>query len=186
MKLYIISDKAFQTPLYKAIERAIRTYFSQKRFEITFEEIDQGDLDFCMGCFGCWTKKPGECVIPDKMGQINQTFMNSDGVIYLSPVVFGQFSANIKNAIDRWIPNALPFFETRTDGSTMHPPRYASYPKQLIIGYQMGMSEEDAQLFKDITEKHRTNVAVITVDDLDFDLSRLFDSIQFERIGGPL
>jgi len=55
----------------------------------------------------------------------------------------------------------LPFLETRPDGSTMHPPRYDSYPGQIIIGYGDEISDEDKQLFIDVTKKHRRNIEVM-------------------------
>jgi hypothetical protein len=101
-------------------------------------------------------------------------------------VVFGQFSANIKNAVDRWLPNMLPFFVTRADGSTMHPPRYPDYPKQVIIGYGDSVSGEDARLFTDITKKHRSNLDVLIWRDNDSELAEALGKIEFKRMGGSL
>ena len=149
-------------------------------------EVGTDNLTFCTGCFGCWIKKPGECIINDMMAEINRRVMNSDTVIYLSPIIFGQFSANIKNTIDRSIPNMLPFFATRPDGSTMHPPRYDTYPKQIIIGYEDSISKEDKQLFIDITKKHRRNVDVLIYHDPDENLLEALNKIEFRRVGGLL
>lgn len=147
MQALILSDREYQTETFDKLKRMVRSYLEQRAFEIELLRIERGDLAFCVGCFGCWVKTPGECVIGDKMAQINRTFVNSDVVFYLSPVVFGQCSATIKSAVDRWLPNMLPFFETRPDGSTMHPSRYETYPKVVFIGYGDDLSENDAQLF---------------------------------------
>jgi hypothetical protein len=130
-------------------------------------------------------QKPGECVIPDSIGEINRRAINSDLVVYLSPVVFGQFSANIKDVIDRWLPNMLPFFMTRPDGSTMHPPRYRDYPRQLMIGYGEDVSKEDEELFRDITKKHRSNVEAVVYRS-DEALVHTIKEIPSARIGGML
>ena len=162
MKAVIISDKDHQTPLYHLLREELLSYL--ENFDIEEIAVGRGDLAFCTGCFGCWIKTPGECVLRDDIAHINRTVMNSDTVFYLSPVVFGQFSANVKAAIDRWLPNMLPFFIVRPDGSTMHPARYRHNPTHVFIGYGESVSTDEACLFADIVTKHRRNAAAFVFD----------------------
>jgi hypothetical protein len=186
MKAFIISDGDFQTEAFRRVESHVKRRLRGQNADIEEKRIGRGELAYCMGCFGCWIKKPGECVIGDAMSAINRSAMTSDVVFYLSPIVFGQFSANIKNAVDRWLPNILPFFEIRPDGSTMHPPRYATYPKTVMIGYGDDLTEEDTRLFSDITKKHRRNVDVVVYngDDGQFDME--LGAVSLLRVGGEL
>ncbi len=184
MNAYILSDKDHETDAYARLLSQVKDYLSSKHFEIEEKRIGRDDLAFCMGCFGCWVKKPGECVIGDDMANINRAMMNSDVVIYLCPIVFGQFSANMKNAVDRWLPNMLPFFETRKDGSTMHPRRYESYPKQIMIGYADRLNAEDAQLFIDITQKHRNHMTLLIDDGSDNLIKNQLEPVTLKRVAG--
>lgn len=159
MKALILTDGEYKTDVYGALSGLVTELLAEKGFETQVRELGRG-LHSCMGCFGCWVKKPGECVIGDEMAEIDRCYMNSDAVVFLSPVVFGQFSANVKNAVDRTLPNMLPFFCRRPDGSTMHPPRYERYPALFIVGYGEGLDAEEAQLFRDVTEKHRYDAKV--------------------------
>ena len=159
MKALIVTDEDCRTDGYRALGRLTAELLAEKGFETQVREVGRG-LRPCMGCFGCWVKTPGECVIRDGMAELDRRYMNSDAVVFLSPVVFGQFSANIKNAVDRTLPNMLPFFCRRPDGSTMHPPRYQKYPALFLIGYGEGLDPEEIRLFRDITEKHRFGVGV--------------------------
>jgi len=186
MKAAIIADKDCQTDLFQQLHKLVVMFLNNAGLVTEEIFIGRDDLAFCKGCFGCWIKKPGECVINDMMAQVNRNFINSDVVIYLSPVVFGQFSANIKNALDRWIPNMLPFFETRPDGSTMHPSRYDTHPQSIIIGYGDGLSEDDVQLFIDITKKHRTNTEVLIYQGADQDITETLGKIELRMVGGYL
>lgn len=185
MKALLISDKDYQTETYQKLKNLVHRFLEDKGCQINLIDIGRDDLAFCMGCFGCWVKTPGECVIQDKMKEINKNFINSDAVVYLSPIVFGQFSANIKSALDRWIPNILPFFITRPDGSTMHPARYDKYPNQLIIGYGDELSAQDAQLFTDITKKHRRSIEVIIYKD-DQEIIDSLNKIQLKGASSEL
>jgi multimeric flavodoxin WrbA len=186
MKATVITDKDYQNELFQELYQSVLDYLQDKQFESKTFNIGRNDLNYCMGCFGCWVKKPGECVINDMIADINHSFVSSEAVIYISPVIFGQFSASIKSAIDRWLPNMLPFFATRADGSTMHPPRYTDYPAQVMIGYADDLSPEDAQLFTDIIKKHRNNVGVLIYRGPDTDIAGFLDSIELKRVEGSL
>ena len=182
MKAYILSDKDYQTAAYvRLLDQAKDALLG---FETEEKQLGRNDIHYCVGCFGCWTKKPGECVIGDDLASINRAMMTSDVVVYLVPVIFGQFSANIKYALDRWLPNMLPFFESRKDGSTMHPRRYTSYPRQIMIGYGDSLSAEDAQLFTDITKKHRNNIDILIDDGTDRQIKSTFEPASLMRIVG--
>ena len=186
MKATIIADKDYQSELFQRLYKLVVTFLNDYGLETELMRVGRDDLAFCMGCFGCWVKKPGECVINDMMAQVNRNFINSDVVIYLSPVIFGQFSANIKNALDRWLPNMLPFFETRPDGSTMHPSRYDAYPQLIIIGYGDELWEEDRQLFIDIVKRHRNNVEVLIYQGYDQDITEALSKMELRMVGGHL
>ena len=184
MKATIITDKDYQTETFQRISDLTGTFLNDRGLETEMISIGRDDLAFCKGCFGCWVKKPGECVMKDMMAQINREYVNSDVVIYLNPVIFGQFSANIKNAVDRWLPNILPFFVTRPDGSTMHPSRYDTSPRLIMIGYGDELSAEDRQLFTDITKKNRSNVEVLIYQDSDQEIIDALSKIELGRVGG--
>ena len=161
MQAYLICDGEFLTPRQQQLKSVLLEYLNEYGYHVIEKTIQQGELAFCRGCFDCWVKTPGECIMRDSIVEINRSCMTSDVVIYLCPVVFGQFSANMKYAIDRWLPNMMPFFMTRKDGSTMHTARYRSYPAQVFLGYGEHLSEREMQLFSDINKKHRSNVDVI-------------------------
>jgi len=183
MKAVIVSDRDHNTALFHRLYDEILSCL--KDYEIKELLVGRGDLAYCTGCFGCWVKTPGECVMRDEISHINRAIMNSDVVFYLSPVVFGQVSANIKTVIDRGLPNMLPFFIVRPDGSTMHPPRYDQYPSQIIIGYGDDVSEEDVHLFADITKKHRRGAEAFVYNPV-LGLSSQLKTITLEKSEGLL
>jgi hypothetical protein len=188
VKALIISDLDFQTDIFKQLNSLITGHLHEKGFSIERIKIGRNDLAFCRGCFNCWVRKPGECIIDDKMTEINRSYINADAVFFLTPVVFGQFSANMKNARDRWLPNMLPFFKIRPDGSTIHPPRYTEYPNLLIIGYADDIVEEDIQLFIDITKDHlrETGVYFFKGENEKADLINTLDRTELAKVRGIL
>lgn len=186
MKAYLLSDSEFDTEHLRRLGALVRRVLTQKGFVITEKRLEQEELAYCVGCFGCWVKTPGECMMKDAMVEINRTSMASDVVVYLTPVVFGQFSANIKSALDRWIPNILPFFISRPDGSTIHPARYETNPQMVMIGYGDDVTDEDVALFCDITAKHRKNGAVLFYRGDDEQTEQALLAVRLHRTGDRL
>lgn len=186
MKALVISDKEYQTEAFCRLHELIQSYLSQKGFDIEDVQIERDELAYCMGCFGCWIKKPGECVINDRISQINRSYIDSDAVFYLSPIIFGQFSCNMKNVLDRWIPNVLPFFGKRKNGSTMHPPRYEQYPIHIMIGYGDDVTNEEKQLFSDINLKHRNSLHVLIYENLNSPITDALDKVCLKKTGGDI
>ena len=186
MQAYLISDGEFATPRLAELQKRLTEFFVSRGFTTVEKTIHRDELAFCRGCFDCWVKTPGECIMHDGIAEINKACMSSDVVLYLCPVVFGQFSANIKFAIDRWLPNMLPYFVVRNDGSTMHSSRYADYPAQIFVGYGDQLSSTEMQLFTDVSRKHRSNVTVLFDKGNDDLLCAEIDNSPLRRIGGLL
>ena len=45
----------------------------------------------CVGCFGCWTKTPGKCVIRDDATWVYPCIAASDTVLYVSRLCYGGY-----------------------------------------------------------------------------------------------
>lgn len=84
---------------------------------------DDGSIFPCIGCFGCWIKTPGACVIRDSYGDMGELLSKCDGLAIISRCVYGGFSPFIKNVLDRSISYLLPDF-TLLEGEMHHKPRY--------------------------------------------------------------
>ncbi len=183
MKAYIISDGEYETPGFKLLSASVYDYYTRKGFATEALTVGKGDLAFCMGCYGCWIKTPGECVISDKISEINKSAMSCDLLIYLTPIIFGQFSANIKTVIDRWLPNLLPFFETKPDGKSTHPGRYDSYPVHLLIGYGEHLTPADEALFREINRLRNEDIKVFLWQNDSSLLHGALDEIKPGKVG---
>ena len=95
-------------------------------------EIEQLDLknmkiNHCLGCWDCWVKTPGKCVIKDDTYDICRATINTDLLIFASPVMVGFISSLLKRTMDRLIPLVHPYQSVRHD-ECHHIERYAKYP----------------------------------------------------------
>ena len=121
-------------------------------FEV--DSVRPADLDIapCRGCFGCWTRSPGECVIHDDASDALRRYMASDLVAFVTPVTFGGFSSGLKRFIDRFIPIVDPRFTT-TGGNTHHVQRYGHYPTVLGLGLLETPDDEAAAVFARLIDR---------------------------------
>jgi multimeric flavodoxin WrbA len=111
----------------------------------------------CVGCFGCWVKKPGECVVPDASADVCRAVIASDLTIFASPLIMGYVSAVLKKTMDKLIPLIHPYFKV-VGNETHHRKRYESYPALgLIVGMGRDGDDEDFAITRRLFERLAIN-----------------------------
>ena len=103
---------------------------------------DNGRIKPCIGCFGCWVKNPGECVIRDGYERMGALIHQADEVVIVSRYTYGGVSSFIKNVLDRSISYVLPYFEI-IDGEMHHKSRYPEEKTMTFIFRGSSLTEED-------------------------------------------
>ena len=68
-------------------------------------------IECCRGCFTCWVKTPGKCVINDDMEKLISKFVSSNIVVFATPLYVDNVSGIMKNFMDRLIPILDPHSE---------------------------------------------------------------------------
>jgi len=51
----------------------------------------------CLGCFKCWDTTPGICIQKDDAQEIVQKIIQSELVVFLTPLTFGGYSSELKS-----------------------------------------------------------------------------------------
>ncbi len=87
----------------------------------------------CLGCFDCWFKTPGKCIIKDDMDGLLSKFLSSDIVVFATPIYIDNLTGIMKNFMDRLIPVIDPRFEKDENGECRHKKRFEKYPKIVVI-----------------------------------------------------
>ncbi|MDC7221773.1 MAG: NAD(P)H-dependent oxidoreductase [Spirochaetales bacterium] len=106
-------------------------------------------MNDCCGCFDCWTKTPGICRYDDEGADFVKSMAHSDKLILFSPVVAGFISRETKKALDRFIPNVLPYI-TMKKGECLHIPRYGSEPYISLYLFDDGVIDPRAKELIDV------------------------------------
>ena len=125
----------------------------------TSEVVSLGEMDiaYCRGCFDCWIKTPGECIIDDVARDVTRKMIQSDLVVYLSPITFGGYSPTLKKALDRSICLLHPYF-AKVHGEYHHRKRYDSYPSVAGFGVLLEADDEVEGLFKRLIHRNSINL----------------------------
>lgn len=110
----------------------------------------------CTGCFGCWVKTPGTCVIDDPGREVAGAALRCDLLVFLTPVTFGGYSSELKKAVDRLIPLLSPFF-VRIGDEIHHRPRYPEYPPILGVGLLPAPDPEQERIFRTLVGRNAVN-----------------------------
>lgn len=127
------------------IYETIRNLFDEPLKEI---KLDEHSITSCIGCWNCWLKTPGRCVMNDKMAESYVDYINSDTVILLIDTAQGFINHQAKAFLDRSIPHYNPYIEI-VDGECHHVARYKQYPNIVFYFETEGLSKQEEQVIED-------------------------------------
>ncbi len=133
------------------------TWLRSRQWDVVALRLRDLEIAPCLGCFGCWMKTPGECVIDDDGRDVARRIVQSDLVVYFTPILFGGYSYELKKAIDRSIPNILPDFR-RVNGEVHHKKRYARYPRIAAIGWGRRVTPDEEDIFETLVKRNAINM----------------------------
>lgn len=120
-------------------------------------ELSEMDLHYCTGCFNCWWKTPGRCIIHDDMEKLYPEIVKSDLLMFASPLVMGLPSWRVKQVQDRLIPLIHPYI-TLVNGECHHRKRYYRYPDiSLVVQKEADTGTEDLELLKTLHRRLAIN-----------------------------
>jgi multimeric flavodoxin WrbA len=131
--------------------------------EVLIVKLRDKKINFCIGCYTCWLKTPGICVHKDDMPDILAEYVNSDVVLYASPLVMGNISYQLKAVQERLIPTILPYLCIK-DNRMQHPQRYA---KTQSVALLLGEKEDPGEVSvveKIFSANRRRQLFVKTMD----------------------
>ena len=111
----------------------------------------------CVGCFGCWNRDPGRCVIKDGYENMGFLIHHAEEVRVISRYTYGGFSSFVKNVFDRSLGYVLPHFEI-VEGEMHHRKRYAEDKPFTFYFYGDNIGSEEKETAKRYVKAVCTNI----------------------------
>lgn len=127
------SPKGQKSNTYK-LAKAFLEGIKEKQEDCVIEEVfvNKLEINSCLGCFSCWSKTPGKCVINDDMQRVIEKILWADITIWSFPLYYFSIPGKLKTLIDRQLPMSLPFMVKDAESGS-HPSRYDTSNKKNVI-----------------------------------------------------
>jgi len=146
-----------QTQL-NSIQEELEKELMQNNLRSISYVMNQIEIISCTGCFRCWDTTPGICsgVSSDRGEEIKKEVVNSNLLVFLTPITFGGYSSDLKKIVERLLGTLQPGIQL-VKGESHHKKRYDTYPSFLAIGISENNDREEEELFKTLVYRHSLN-----------------------------
>lgn len=139
--------------------------------KVVFENISNNTLVFsatptvkhCIGCFNCWTKTPGKCVISDRCNITPALLASSSNFIIVSKLIYGGFSSSIKAVLDRSIGYLMPHFRI-IENEMHHVMRYENPFNLIVHFYNDNISDIECNIARELVKANSLNLGAASYD----------------------
>lgn len=156
MKVLILDGSKANDAAAASLNTALQQNIEARGWSAETIILREQKIGNCAGDFFCWIRTPGTCNVNDDNRRIAARIVQSDLVVYLTPVTFGGYSAELKRMVDHQIQNISPFF-ARVEGETHHQRRYARYPSFLAVGWMDEANPQAEAIFRNLVYRNSLN-----------------------------
>ena len=125
-----------------------------------YVDLSQLNIHNCVGCFGCWVKTPGRCVIRDDAVGVYPLIAASSRVIYVTRLYCGSYDTVMKTILERAIPIQQAFIRLH-QGETHHVQRRVADKQAVIVAYG-ARDQEEQDIFCRLVERNAKNMCFQT------------------------
>ena len=92
------------------------------RHEVHIVNVIDKKIAPCRGCFGCWQRGDGHCVMKDDQNDILDLYRKADVIIWSFPLYCYGMPSHLKAVLDRTIPLVKMTMVQQPDGTVRHEP----------------------------------------------------------------
>ncbi|MBR0085819.1 MAG: flavodoxin family protein [Lachnospiraceae bacterium] len=90
--------------------------------EVNIVNVIDKKIAPCRGCFACWQKADGHCIIRDDQNDILDLYRTADVIIWSFPLYCYSMPSHLKAVLDRTIPLITMKMVQGPDGTVRHVP----------------------------------------------------------------
>ena len=105
---------------FRLTEAFLRGMNRKEQHEVHVVNVIEKKIAPCRGCFGCWQRGDGYCVIKDDQNEILDQYRNADVIIWSFPLYCYAMPSHLKAVLDRTIPLVQMKMVEEKDGTVRH------------------------------------------------------------------
>jgi multimeric flavodoxin WrbA len=156
MKAILLNGSIENDATGERARAALTAELCSRGWEVSHIRLADEKIGNCAGDFFCWIRNPGICNVADANRRLAAEIINSNLMVYLTPVTFGGYSYQLKKMVDHQIQNVEPFFVKKA-GETHHQKRYRHYPDFLAVGWMEQANPQEEAIFRHLANRNAIN-----------------------------
>ena len=107
---------------FRMTEAFLKGFNEDGVHEVRVIDVIDKNIAPCRGCFGCWARGDGHCVIDDDQNEILDLNRAADVIVWSFPLYCYAMPSHLKAVLDRTIPLIRMKMVRAPDGSVRHEP----------------------------------------------------------------
>ncbi|MCR4886910.1 MAG: flavodoxin family protein [Clostridiales bacterium] len=121
MKVLVLNGSPKQkSDTFRMTEAFLKGLNRTGEHEIRVIRVIEKNIAPCRGCFGCWQRTDGHCVIEDDQNGILDLYRRAELIIWSFPLYCYGMPSHLKAVLDRTIPLVKMNMEKQPDGTVRH------------------------------------------------------------------
>lgn len=121
MKILVLNGSPKEkSDTFRLTEAFLKGMNREDRHEVRIIDVIEKKIAPCRGCFGCWQRGDGHCVIDDDQNIILDTYRSADVIIWSFPLYCYGMPSHLKAVLDRTIPLLRMKMVREPDGTVRH------------------------------------------------------------------
>ena len=121
MKILVLNGSPKEkSDTFRMTEAFLRGLNRNGEHEVNVIRVIDKDIAPCRGCFGCWERMDGHCVIEDDQNAILDIYRDADIIIWSFPLYCYGMPSHLKAFLDRTIPLVKMKMVQTEDGTVRH------------------------------------------------------------------
>ena len=119
--------------------------------KVEYVYLDDLDVRPCTGCFSCWTRTPGRCILRDGGAAMLERLAAADVFVLGFPLHILGVPARVQAFLERLLPTAQPWLGRNGDAEGRHPLQAGAGTVRWLVLSNCGFADEssfDALRFK--------------------------------------
>ena len=156
MKAILLDGSGANDSTGERVRAALTAQLQARGWDVEHIVLCESKIGNCAGDFFCFIRTPGVCNVDDDNRVIAEALVNSDLMVYLTPVTFGGYSPTLKRMVDHQMQNVSPFF-ARVAGETHHAKRYKKNPDFLVVGWMEAPNAQSETVFRHLVQRNALN-----------------------------
>ena len=121
MKILVLNGSPKKkSDTFRLTEAFLKGMNRNGQHEVHVINVIEKQIAPCRGCFGCWQRGDGHCVIQDDQNSILDLYRSADLIIWSFPLYCYAMPSHLKAVLDRTIPLVKMNMVQEEDGTVRH------------------------------------------------------------------